>query len=117
MTETSNTQTETEILDENSDRRMVERLESTLVEHLEKLREYDIDGAMPLAEEASSLSQDIAGARLFDKAEFNDERRRIDDLYAEIGLVITGKRQEVSDKLEEVREGIETLSTTAENQN
>ena len=117
MSEALSTQTETEITDENSDRRMVERLESTLTEHLEKLREYDIDGAMPLAEEASRLSQDIAGAGLFNRAEFNDERRRIDDLYAEIGLVITGKRQEVSDKLDEVREGIETLSATAENQN
>lgn len=117
MTEALSTQTEAEITDENSDRRMVERLENTLAEHLEKLRQYDIDGAMPLAEEASSLSQDIADAGLFDRAEFNDERRRIDDLYAEIGLVITGKRQEVSDKLEEVREGIETLSATADNQN
>lgn len=117
MTEALNAQTETEIIDENSDRRMVERLESTLAEHLEKLREYDIDGAMPLAEEASRLAQDVAGAGLFGRAEFNDERRRIDDLYAEIGLVITGKRQEVSDKLEEVREGIETLSATADSQN
>jgi len=117
MTETLNTQTETETLDENSDRRMVEQLESTLTEHLQKLRDYDIDGAMPLAEEASRLSQDIAGAGLFDKAEFNDERRRIDDLYAEIGLAITGKRQEVSDKLVEIREGIETLSATVDNKN
>lgn len=117
MTETLNTQTETEITDENSDRRMVERLESTLTEHLQKLRDYDIDGAMPLAEEASRLSQDIADAGLFDKVEFNDERRRIDDLYAEVGLVITGKRQEVSDKLDEIREGIDTLSATVDNQN
>ena len=116
MTGALNTQTETETLDENSDRRMVEQLEIALTEHLEKLREYDIDGAIPLAEEASRLSQDIAGAGLFDRAEFNDERRRIDDLYAEIGLVITGKRQEVSDKLEEIREGIETLSESADNQ-
>ena len=35
MTEALNAQTETEIIDENSDRRMVERLESTLAEHLE----------------------------------------------------------------------------------
>ncbi len=117
MTEASNTKAETDTLAENSDRRMVEQLENTLTEHLEKLRDYDIDAAMPLAEEASRLSQDIAGAGLFDRAEFNDERRRIDDLYAEVALVITGKRQEVSDKLEEVREGIETLSATAENQN
>ncbi len=117
MTETSNTQTETDTLDENSDRRMVEQLENTLTEHLEKLREYDIEGAMPLAEEASRLSQDVANAGLFDGAEFDDEHKRIDELYAEIGLVITGKRQEVSDKLDEIREGIETLSATADNQN
>ena len=116
MTEALNAQTETETLDENSDRRMVERLESTLTEHLKKLREYDIDGAMPLAEEASRLSQDIGSAGLFERVEFNDERNRIDELYAEIGLVITGKRQEVSDKLEEIREGIETLSESADNQ-
>ncbi len=116
MTGASNTKTETDTLDENSDRRMVERLENTLTEHLEKLRDYDIDGAMPLAEEANGLAMDIGSAGLFDRAEFDDERKRIDELYAEIGLVITGKRQEVSDKLEEIREGIETLSASADNQ-
>ncbi len=116
MTEASNTQTETDTLAENSYRRMVERLENTLTEHLKKLREYDIEGAMPLAEEASRLSQDISSAGIFDRAEFDDERKHIDDLYAEIGLVITGKRQEVSDKLEEIREGIETLSASVDNQ-
>ncbi len=116
MTEALNTQTETDTLDENSDRRMVERLESTLTEHLEKLRDYDIEGAMPLAEEASRLSLEIGAAGLFDRAEFDDECKRIDDLYAEIGLVITGKRQEVSDKLEEIREGLDTLGASADNQ-
>ncbi len=116
MTEALNTQTETDTLDENSDRLMVEQLENTLAEHLEKLRDYDIDSAMPLAEEASRLSLEIGAAGLFDRAEFDDERKRVDELYAEIGLVITGKRQEVSDKLEEIREGIETLSASADNQ-
>ncbi|RKY04769.1 MAG: hypothetical protein DRP66_11305 [Planctomycetota bacterium] len=116
MTEASNTQTETDTLAENSDRLMVEQLENTLAEHLEKLRDYDIDGAMPLAEEASRLSQAISIAGILDRAEFADERKRIDESYAEIGLVIAGKRQEVSDKLEEIREGIETLSASIDNQ-
>ncbi len=116
MTEASNTKTETDTLAENSDRRIVEQLESTLAEHLEKLRDYDIEGAMPLAEEASRLSLEIGSAGILGRAEFDDERKRIDELYGEIGLVITGKRQEVSDKLDEIREGIETLSESADNQ-
>ncbi len=116
MTEALNTKTETDSLAENSDRRMVERLENTLIEHLEKLRDYDIDGAMPLAEEANRLSLDIGGAGILDRAEFDDERKHIDKLYAEIGLAITGKRQEVSEKLQEIRQGLETLGERTDNQ-
>ncbi len=116
MTGALNTKTESDTLAENSDRRMVEQLENTLIEHLEKLRDYDIDGAMPLAEESNRLALDIGSVGLLDRAEFDDERKRIDKLYAEIGLVITGKRQEVSEKLKEIREGLEALGECADNQ-
>ncbi len=109
MSTTLNTKTDTSTSAEDSDRQMVEHLEDILMQHLEKLRDYDLDGAMPLAEEANRLSLEMGNMGLLDKAEFADARTRIDKLYTEIGLVITKERQEVSEKLKEIHDGLETL--------
>ncbi len=114
MSTTLNTKTDTSALAEDGDRRMVEHLEDILMQHLEKLRDYDLDGAMPLAEEANELALKMGNMGLLDKAEFADERTRIDKLYTEIGLVITKERQEVSEKLKEIHDGLETLGQCAD---
>lgn len=109
-----NTKTDTSALAEDDDRRMVEHLQDILMQHLEKLRDYDLDGAMPLAEEANHLALKMGNMGLLDKAEFTDERTRIDKLYTEIGLVIAKERQEVSEKLKEIHDGLETLGRHAD---
>jgi len=114
MSTTLNTKTDTSALPEDSDRQMVKHLEDILMQHVEKLRDYDLDGAMPLAEEANRLALKMGNMGLLDKAEFADERTRIDKLYTEIGLVIAKERQEVSEKLKEIRDGLETLGQRAD---
>ena len=114
MSTTLNNKTDPSALAEDGDRRMVEHLEDILMQHLEKLRDYDLDGAMPLAEEANRLALKMGSMGLLDKAEFADERTRVDKLYTEIGLVITKERQEVSAKLKEIRDGLETLGQCAD---
>ncbi len=114
MGTTLNTKTDTSALAEDSDRQMVEHLEDLLTQHLEKLRDYDLEGAMPLAEEANRLALEIGNMGLLDKAEFADARTRVDKLYAEIGLVITKERQEVAEKLKEIHDGLETLGQRAD---
>lgn len=114
MSTTLNTKTDTSTSAKDSDRRMVEHLEDILMQHLEKLRDYDLDGAMPLAEEANRLALEMGNMGLLDKAEFTEERIRVDKLYTEIGLVITKERQEVSEKLKEIRDGLETLGQRAD---
>ncbi len=114
MSTSLNTKTDTSALAEDDDRRMVEHLQDILMQHLEKLRDYDLDGAMPLAEEANRLSLKMGNMGLLDKTEFADERTRVDKLYAEIGLVITKERQEVAEKLKEIHDGLETLGQQAD---
>lgn len=114
MSTTLNTKTDTSALAQDGDRRMVEHLEDILIQHLEKLRDYDLDGAMPLAEEANRLALKMGNIGLLDKAEFADERTRIDKLYTEIGLVIDKERQEVSEKLKEIHDGLEILRRCAD---
>jgi len=109
MTLTMKTHKQTDVLAEDGHRRTVEYLENILVRHLERLRRYDLDGAMALAEEANSLAADIGGAGLLEKAEFAEERKRIRRLYTEIGLIIAAERQEVSEKLKAIRKGLKTL--------
>jgi len=110
MGTTLNTKTDASALAEDSDRQMVEALEDLLTQHLEKLRDYDLEGAMPLAEEANRLALEIGGMGVLDKAEFADARVRVDKMYAEIGLVITKERQEVAEKLKEIHDGLEALN-------
>ncbi len=114
MSTTLNTETDAGVPAECSDRRMVEHLEDVLTRQVEKLRDYDIDGAMPLAEEANHLAMEVGTMGLLDKPEFGDERTRIDKLYVEVGAVIAKERQEVSEKLEEIRDGLEALGQSAD---
>ncbi len=114
MSTTLNTKTDTSTSAEDSDRQQVEHLVDLLTQHLEKLRDYDLEGAMPLAEEANRLAMEMGNIGLLDKAEFADARTRVDKLYAEIGLGMTKERQEVAEKLKEIHDGLETLGQQAD---
>ncbi|MBE0534072.1 MAG: hypothetical protein IH624_00275 [Phycisphaerae bacterium] len=88
---------------------MADYLENILMRHLERLRNYDLDGAMVLAEEANPLALAVAEAGALDAPSCAEQRGRIRKLYSEISLVIAAERQEVSEKLKTIRKGIKTL--------
>ena len=99
----------TEFLSSDSSRQMVDYIENLLMRHLERLRNYDLDGAMALAEEANNLAMQIGSVGVLDRPEFIEDKERIKKLYNEIGLIIASERQEVADKLQTIRKGIKTL--------
>lgn len=85
-------------------------LEDLLVRQVEKLRKYDLDGAMRIAGETEPLAQRLAEDRVLDRPEMAETRRRIQGLYKEVCLTIAAERDEVADKLRQIREGLRTLS-------
>ena len=97
-----------------ADAQIVAYLEDLLSRQLEKLRKYDLDGAGRLAEESEEVSRQIAGRGLLDRASFRPQRDRIRELYRQLCLVIATERQEVSEKLKQIREGIRALSKYSE---
>lgn len=99
----------TEFVSSDSSRQMVDYIENLLMRHLERLRNYDLDGAMALAEEANNLALQIGSVGVLERPEFSEDKERIKRLYNEIGLIISSERQEVADKLQTIRKGIKTL--------
>lgn len=100
---------------EVSYKQIVDYLEEILLRQLEKIRNYDLDSAMALAEEANELAVTIGKEGVLDKQEFLDERWRIKKLYKDIGLIIASEREEVKEKLKLIRKGIKTLGFYGKN--
>ena len=96
-------------------RQMVSYLENILSRQIEKLRHYDLDGAIALAEDANRLAAVIGGEGVLQKPEFKDESWRLERLYKDLTLIIAAERQEVQDKLRQIRQGIKTLGIYKEN--
>lgn len=94
----------------DADAQLIAYLEDILSRQLERLRRYDLDGAFQLAEESGKVAEQVTGRRLLGQPQFQDQRERIQGLYREICLVIAAERDEVSEKLKKIREGIRTLS-------
>lgn len=99
----------TEFLNEDSYPQMVSYLENILMRHLERLRNYDLDGAMILAEEANDIAVKVGSSGILDRPEFAEDKGRIWKLYNEINLIIASERQEVAGKIQSIRKGIKTL--------
>ena len=100
---------------EASCHQMVDYLENILNRQVERLRNYDLDGAMDIAEEANDIASAIGKAGLLDQPEYADQRWRIEKLYKNIGLTISAERDEVQDKLKQIRKGIKTLGLYGKN--
>lgn len=92
---------------------MIAYLGDLLERQLEKLRKYDLDGAVQLAEESKKVSGQVAGLGLLDRPQYSREKQRIQGLYQDLCLVIASERQEVGDKLKQIREGIRVLASYA----
>lgn len=92
---------------------MLAYLTDLLQRQLEKLRQYDLDGASRLAEESRPISERIARAGLLERPEYASQKKRIQGLYQDLCLVIAAERQEVAEKLRQIREGLRTLGAYA----
>ena len=116
MTESTMANTiDSDALAANSYKQMVDYLENILTRQLEKVRGYDLDGAMNLAEEANSIAANIGQQNVLDMPEFKDDRWRLERLYKDLCLVIAAEREEVGDKLRQIRQGIKALGIYADN--
>ncbi|MCE5186749.1 MAG: hypothetical protein LLF76_11560 [Planctomycetaceae bacterium] len=100
--------TNTTLTDEQV-RQMAAYIEDLLSRQIERLKRYDLDGAMRLAEEAKPLADTLADGKYLDRPGLEPLRDRTRGLYRELCLVIASQRQEVADKLEQIRTGLKTL--------
>ena len=100
---------------ESSLKQMADYLENILVRQLERLRKYDLDGAVVLAEEANEIADVLGRDGMLKRPEHREQRQRMERLYKDISLIIASEREEVSDKLKVIRKGIKTLGVYGDN--
>ena len=99
------------VLTDETARQMIAYLEDLMSRQIQKLQQYDLNAAMKIAEESQALSDRITQASVLSRPGFEEQRDRIQGLYKELCLVIASQRQEVSDKLGQIRTGLRTLGT------
>jgi|GEM_PF-679577 hypothetical protein len=95
-------------------RQLLGYLADLLERQLEKLRKYDLDGAVRLAEESQRVSEQVAREGLLERPCYASQKQKIQGLYQDVCLIIASQRQEVAEKLRQIREGIRTLARYAE---
>ena len=103
----------TEVLADEDARQMTAYLEDLMSRQIQKLRQYDLDAAMRIAEESQALSEKTMQASVLSRPGFEEQRDRIQGLYKELCLTIASQRQEVQDKLGQIRTGLRTLDKYA----
>ena len=79
------------------------------------MRRYDLDGAMALATEANDLAASIGREKILERPDYADERWRIKKLYKDLSLIVASERQEVAEKLQQIRKGIKALGVYGDN--
>lgn len=89
---------------------MADYLEHLLTRQRDRLGVYDIDGACAVADETAALAEELTRRGILNDPEFVEQRQRLQQQYREICLVIADQRQEVSDKMQQIRKGIKVLS-------
>jgi hypothetical protein len=88
---------------------MADYLENLLMRQRDRLSVYDIDGACAVADETAALADELTSHKILNDPEFAEQRNRLQQQYREICLIIADQRQEVSDKLQQIRKGIKAL--------
>ena len=88
-------------------------LEELLLRQIDRLRSYDLDAAMAYAEEAEAVAAEVTAGGVLNLPANAELKKRIETLYRELTLIIASQRQEVADKLDQIRDGIKTLSAYA----
>jgi hypothetical protein len=70
---------------------------------------------MSLAEEANDMAASIGREKILERPDYADERWRIKKLYKDICLILASERQEVAEKLQQIRKGIKALGVYGDN--
>jgi len=107
--------TESERICEDVDSQAVAYLENILTRQVERVKNYDLDGAMLLADEVNELAEGIGSEGILGRSEFAEEAKRIEALYKELCIIIASERQEVSGKLKQIRKGIKAIGVYGSN--
>lgn len=88
---------------------MTDFLENMLMRQADKLRSYDLDGASVISEETTVIAEELARLGVLDRPDFADRKRRLEHIYKNICLIIADQRQEVSDKMTQIRQGLKAV--------
>lgn len=88
---------------------MTDFLENMLMRQADKLRSYDLDGATVIAEETTVIAEELNRLGILNRPDFAERKRRIEQIYRDICLIIADQRQEVSDKMTQIRQGIKAV--------
>ncbi|NLW83473.1 MAG: hypothetical protein GXY41_03565 [Phycisphaerae bacterium] len=88
-------------------------LEELLGRQIERLKTYDLDAAVAMAEESEPVAAELMRTEYLKQPENSETKARIRSLYRELTLIIASQRQDVSDKLDQIRDGLKTLGTYA----
>jgi hypothetical protein len=86
-------------------------MEELLSRQIERLKNYDLDAAIRCAEESEKVSAELIRSGILEQPENTEIKERIQSLYRQLCLIIASQRQEVADKLEQIRSGLKTLGT------
>lgn len=89
-------------------------LEELLSRQIDRLKTYDLDAAVAMAEESEPIAAELMRTEYLEQPENSESKARIRSLYRELTLIIASERQEVSDKLDQIRSGLKTLGTYAD---
>lgn len=92
---------------------MASYVEELLTRQIGRIKQYDLDGAMRLAQEAQPYTDQLSQGRELNRPGLEAQKNRVQGLYKELCLVIASQRQEVADKLGQIRTGLKTLGTYA----
>ena len=88
-------------------------LEELLTRQIDHLKQYDLDAAVSYAEESDPVASELMRTGFLEQPENSQAKARIRSLYRELTLVIASQRQEVSSKLDQIRNGLKTLGSYA----
>ena len=88
-------------------------LEELLGRQIDRLKTYDLDTAMRCAEESEPIAAELTRTGFLEQPENAAARARVQSLYRELTLVLASQRQEVSDKLDQIRSGLKSLTAYA----
>jgi NH3-dependent NAD+ synthetase len=89
---------------------MAEYLEHLLTRQTDRLRSYDIDGACAVADETTRVAEELTQRQILNQPQFAEHRRRLQQQYKDICLIISDQREEVAGKLQQIRKSITALS-------